>query len=83
MMKKPRRKRSELTHGEAVKAVEEWAGDIQRMLNTSEKFDGVGEAERDLSLLTYKFQVRGKFTTHQDFFEAIRVLGGHKLPAKG
>ena len=80
-MKKPRRKRSELTHSAAVKAVEEWAADIERMANSSEDFD-LGQTPSPPGYIVYKMKVKGGFTTHIEFFEALRVLGGHKLPAK-
>jgi hypothetical protein len=76
-----RRKRSELTHADAVKAVSKFASTIKRFCETDEGFV-IPNAGCGLNEILVKILASGSFGAASDFFEGLRVLGGHKLPAK-
>lgn len=75
-----RRKRSHLTKQDCLGALEVWAGKVQRMMETSEGF--LTSQNCEPGTIKAAFLLEGNFGTTDDMFEAIRVLAGHKLPAK-
>lgn len=75
-----RRKRSYMTEADCTEALREFSKVVDRMMETSQGF--AGEAFAPKGSITVQFQIRGSFGTSINLFEAIRVLGGHKLPAK-
>lgn len=81
-MKTPRRKRSELTEAGCFAAVRRTAKSIDRMASTSQGMDGPHSYAAD-GYITLMIAAKGGFGTHEDFWEALRVLGEFKLPRKG
>jgi hypothetical protein len=75
-----RRKRSELTEADCLEVLRGFASRVNRMMESSEPFTPCGDIPE--GTITIKFQVRGSFGTGDRIFEAIRVMAGHKLPAK-
>ena len=76
-----RRKRSHLTEKDCHKAVADFARRIDRMADTSAGMDG-HRSFAPGGFITAQMSVKGNFGSNEDFWEAMRVLGGHKLPAK-
>ena len=76
-----RRKRSYMTEEDCIEAVREFAKRIDHMLESSEGIDGSG-SYAPVDRITAKISVKGGFNSNARFFEAMRVLGEHKLPAK-
>lgn len=75
-----RRKRSDMTEADCLEALREFAPRVNRFMETSnpEPF----ERDAPAGTIVVTFQVRGSFGVADPIFEAIRVLAGHKLPAK-
>lgn len=76
-----RRKRSEMNEAECVSAVKEFAKRIDRMVDSSAGVDGHSSFAPD-GHITALISVKGNFGSNDDFWEAMRVFGEHKLPAK-
>ena len=82
--KRTRRERSQMTRADAVATIEKLAGRTQRMATSSSVgcfSDGVREV-CEPGTLTFQILYAGEFADDLDVAEALRVLGGHKLPAK-
>lgn len=75
------RKTSEMSHSDAVRAVSDFASKVKRWMETSEDFSIPGPSQ-DSTAIVVKILVSGRFGAAEGFFEGMRVLGGHKLPAK-
>ena len=73
--------RSEMTKDDAVKAVSEFAGRVLCWEISSEHFDHSG-LRADPDKVVIEMMIEGRFHSADAFFEGMRVLGGHKLPAK-
>lgn len=76
-----RRKRSDMTEADCLEAMREFSGRVNRFMETSSPRPFEFECAPDGTIVV-AFQVRGGFGVADPIFEAIRVLGGHKLPAK-
>lgn len=75
-----RRKRSHMTEADCLEAFREFSKRVQRMAEGSfGLYDGEFAPADQLGV---RFLVSGNFGVGSPLFEAIRVLGGHKLPAK-
>ena len=77
-----RRKRSHLTEADCLQALAAFAARVKRQKESSESFFHGGECLSQ-DEITVTFLVAGEFGVAHDLFEAVRVLAGHKLPAKG
>lgn len=79
-----RRLRSEMSVDDAVKAIEAFSKTVVRFTETSDA--GVfthrhgGKPAFSGQHLNIQIMVDGNFGAAGDFFEALRVLGEHKLP---
>lgn len=81
-MASKRRKRSEFTREECIKLVGAFAKRVDRWCETSatEAMHSVTEPPAlDVVIRVYS----AKFGFADNFFEAMRVLAGYKLPCKG
>lgn len=80
-----RRKRSEMTEDQARDAACKFLAGVIRMGETSDPslFSGPSESGPALGKehINVQLMVAGSFGVASDFFEAIRVLAGYKLPA--
>jgi hypothetical protein len=81
-MSRRRRKRSHLSWNDCLPVLEKFAGRVHRMEESSDvdRWGGGLPAEPALNVI---FLVKGGFGVATDLYEAIRVLAGHRLPAKG
>lgn len=82
-----RRKRSNLTNEQARQVACDFLKRVIRFGETSDPsmFSGPnseGKPAMGLDQINVQLMVNGQFGVASDFFEAIRVLGGHKLPTK-
>ena len=75
-----RRKRSHMTERDCLEALANFSKRVDRMLTGSHGIEPNTYAPE--GKVSVCFEVRGGFGIGDDLFEAIRVLGGHKLPAK-
>ncbi len=73
-----RRKRSEMTKQQAVNAVAKFSKTIHRWLESSD-LSAFG-VPNQIGYHSVQIMAPGSFGLADDFFEALRVLGGHKLP---
>lgn len=81
-----RRKRSEMTEDQARDAACKFLAGVIRMGETSDPsiFSGPnseGKPAMGPNQINVQLMVAGSFGVASDFFEAIRVLAGYKLPA--
>lgn len=74
-----RRKRSHLTIQQCHAALDLIAPKVDRMLVGSHGIEP--HTNTAIRRICVCLEVRGGFGVADDFFEAIRVLAGHKLPA--
>lgn len=84
-MKPKRRKRSELSRQDCLKVFERFAMTIRRFGETSDEGmfalpSGEGCEPMGQGDINVQLCVKGGFGSADQFFEAIRVLGGFKLP---
>ena len=75
-----RRKRSHMTEADCLAALASFAPKVERMLTGTHGVEPSTFAPE--GEVTVAFSVKGSFGVADDLFEAISVLGGHKLPAK-
>jgi hypothetical protein len=75
-----RRKRSHMTEADCLESLRCFSGRVERMLTGSHGIEPHTFAPD--GQVTVAFSVCGSFGVADDLFEAVRVLGGHKLPAK-
>lgn len=75
-----RRKRSKMSRGQATYAVAQFASRLYRFAETSEDMKTLSPLPR--GNINVVIQVEGSFGVSDDFFEALRVLGGWKIPRK-
>ena len=85
--KTKRRKRSELTKADCLLVFEFFAKRVKRFAETTDGGMFGTHNQHGISVLprgqiNVMFAVEGGFGISDDLFEAIRVLGGHKLPNK-
>ena len=76
-----RRKRSHMTEADCLEAMRLFSKRVNRMLTGSHGIEP-GYTPAPDGEVTVGFSVSGSFGVADDLFEAVRVLGGHKLPAK-
>lgn len=76
-----RRKRSHMTEADCFKAFRAFAQRVCRMGETSASLLAGQQGAPD-GRITIHFEAEGNFGTGDDLFEAIRILGGHVLPAQ-
>lgn len=74
-----RRKRSHMTEADCLEALRVFAGKVERMVEGS--MGCGGDHLCPSGSISVQFQLKGGFGVGGPIFEAIRVLGGHKLPA--
>jgi hypothetical protein len=77
-----RRKRSHLTEEESIKEIKKYAEKIERMLETNQGIDGWAGSFAPEDEISTMISVKGSFGASNNFFSALRVLGGHMLPRK-
>ena len=84
MIRRGRRKRSNLTTQQAQEKVAAFSQLVLGFVATSDvsNFLRANILHGDSSRLCVSLLINGNFETASDFFEAIRVLGEFKLPAK-
>lgn len=86
-MNKPRRERSELTMEEAIKVVKQFANGIIRFAETGDPGPFRHPSSTDKPAMGDEhinvcFMMKCDFNFTSKVIEAMRILGGHKLPAK-
>ena len=75
-----RRKRSHMTEADCMEALRDFSKRVDRMLTGSHGIEpNTSAPEGQVSVC---FSVKGGFGVGDDLFEAVRILAGHKLPAK-
>lgn len=82
-----RRKRSELSRQDCLGAVERFAQHVCRFGTTSDAsmfsvHNSSGDAPMTRDQINVQILVQGSFGVADEFFEALRVLAGFKLPRK-
>lgn len=87
MDKVKRRKRSKLSRDDCLLVLEYFAKKVKRFAITSDgstfgRVNGHGVSVLPGGQLNVMLCVEGDYGVADDLFEAIRVLGGHKLPRK-
>lgn len=81
-MARMRRKRSEMSVDDAVKACRVFSKSISRFAEIAHCVDGCLFGETPDGQIDVLFRLRGNFGVADEFFEAMRVLGEHKLPRR-
>ena len=74
-----RRKRSQMTEQDCFDAFRKFSKRVDRMLTGSHGIEP--HTQSPMNQVTISFSVDGDFGVGEDLFEAVRVMGGHKLPA--
>lgn len=79
-----RRKRSNMTEAEAIEAFKKFCTLVERQGETSDAsmFRRGGALNMEQGHINVQFMVSGDFGVAEELFEAVRIFGGHKLPAK-
>ena len=75
-----RRKRSKMSRSDCISALVDFARRVQRQGETSG--GGMFSDFAPKGCLTVHFEVSGEFGSNDKVFEAVRVLGEHKLPRR-
>jgi membrane protease subunit (stomatin/prohibitin family) len=83
-----RRKRSDMTINDCIKAISTFAKKVEKFMETSDGSTFSHRVKRNNMVfmpdgqINVAFAVKGKYGVAEDLFEALRVLGEHKLPKK-